>query len=290
MKLPKKYRSAFIIDGQHRIYGYSDIQEKTHRIPVVAFYNLEHYEQTRIFHDINSNQKKPPANLLESIKAELNWGSDDKGIAISALKTRLLVELNNDEKSPFYNRIVVSEEKKEGLKCLTLKTIKDQGLGTASNYFGRFKSGKQIEIGYLTRENIDKTYQTAYCFFNNLFTYIASNYPEQWSLGNEEGGLLAMNVGVVTLLKICDQLIDFETKFNRLKPNRLSGEKLAEKLYNYLDIIIAQFKKKPLEELKELRRKSRGSGGPKNLLPYFQEAIHNEIPEFEPEGLVEWID
>src|SRR5690606_14039865 len=41
LHLPKKYRSAFIIDGQHRLYGYANSQYRsTNTIPVVAFINL----------------------------------------------------------------------------------------------------------------------------------------------------------------------------------------------------------------------------------------------------------
>ena len=40
LHLPKKYHSAYIIDGQHRLYGYSDsIYAKSNTIPVVAFVN-----------------------------------------------------------------------------------------------------------------------------------------------------------------------------------------------------------------------------------------------------------
>ena len=42
LHLPKKYRSAYIIDGQHRLYGYANSPYKaTNCIPVVAFINLE---------------------------------------------------------------------------------------------------------------------------------------------------------------------------------------------------------------------------------------------------------
>jgi len=58
LHLPKRYRSAYIIDGQHRLYGYSDSKfASTNSIPVVAFVDLEQQEQMKIFMDINENQK-----------------------------------------------------------------------------------------------------------------------------------------------------------------------------------------------------------------------------------------
>mgnify|MGYP000088398650 FL=1 len=58
LHLPKRYRSAFIIDGQHRLYGYSNSMYKSsNSIPVVAFLNLEREEQVKLFMQINENQK-----------------------------------------------------------------------------------------------------------------------------------------------------------------------------------------------------------------------------------------
>lgn len=53
LHLPSLYHSAFIIDGQHRLYGYGNTEWKSkNTIPVVAFENLPEKEQTRIFVDI----------------------------------------------------------------------------------------------------------------------------------------------------------------------------------------------------------------------------------------------
>ncbi|WP_396156086.1 DGQHR domain-containing protein, partial [Flavobacterium macrobrachii] len=48
LHLPKKYKSAYVIDGQHRLYGYSNTTYKdTNTIPVVAFVNLSREEQVK---------------------------------------------------------------------------------------------------------------------------------------------------------------------------------------------------------------------------------------------------
>jgi DNA sulfur modification protein DndB len=65
LHLPKSYRSVFVIDGQHRLYGYSISKTKSHHtIPVVAFQNLPGDEQSKIFVDINHKQKSVPTSLL----------------------------------------------------------------------------------------------------------------------------------------------------------------------------------------------------------------------------------
>ena len=53
LHLPKLYRSAYIIDGQHRLYGYANSDfAKKNSIPVVAFVNLGKSEQIKLFMDI----------------------------------------------------------------------------------------------------------------------------------------------------------------------------------------------------------------------------------------------
>ena len=78
LHLPKKYRSAFIIDGQHRLYGYANSEyNKTNSIPVVAFQDLDQSDQVRLFMQINENQKAVSKNLRNTLKSNLQYKSDN---------------------------------------------------------------------------------------------------------------------------------------------------------------------------------------------------------------------
>ena len=58
LHLPNKLRSLYVIDGQHRLYGYSESEyAESNIIPVVAFDDLERTVQLKLFMDINENQK-----------------------------------------------------------------------------------------------------------------------------------------------------------------------------------------------------------------------------------------
>lgn len=60
-------KSFLILDGQHRVYGFS--KSKTHlRVPVVIYTGLSRRDETRLFIDINSKQKGVPSELLLDIK------------------------------------------------------------------------------------------------------------------------------------------------------------------------------------------------------------------------------
>ncbi|NBV92204.1 MAG: DGQHR domain-containing protein, partial [Flavobacteriia bacterium] len=72
LHLPKKYKSAYIIDGQHRLYGYSNSEFKSkNTIPVVAFVNLSRDEQVQLFMQINENQKAVSKDLRNTLNADL---------------------------------------------------------------------------------------------------------------------------------------------------------------------------------------------------------------------------
>ncbi len=59
--------SFLIIDGQHRVYGYS-LAKTSVRVPVVIYDNLTKDQEARLFIDINTKQRPVPKELLLAIK------------------------------------------------------------------------------------------------------------------------------------------------------------------------------------------------------------------------------
>lgn len=287
--LPKEYRSVFIIDGQHRLYGYSKAHsDARHTVPVVAFLNLPQAEQAKIFVDINHKQQSVPTNLLRSIMADFNWNSDDAGLAISALKTRILTCLNIDDKSPFYNRVVLSEEDKNSTRCLTLETVMKWGLSSSPGYFGKVKNKKVIRSGHLTDVSHDDTLRKSLAFFNCCFTYIKDELQTQWDCGNGEGGFISMNIGVSAIMKSMDHVLDHLTKFDGLKAEELTGQQLADRVTPYLMSVVSFIKGLDVAGLNKIRSYF-GSGAPEKVTREFLIAIHKDYPEFNPDGMQQWL-
>ena len=56
-----------ILDGQHRVYGFSKAKTSL-RVPVVVYDGLSRKEETRLFIDINTKQRPVPPQLLLDIK------------------------------------------------------------------------------------------------------------------------------------------------------------------------------------------------------------------------------
>jgi DNA sulfur modification protein DndB len=66
LHLPERYKSAWIVDGQHRLYGYSVIDAKFSKqnIAVIAFEGLKREDEANLFVTINHEQKSVPRTLL----------------------------------------------------------------------------------------------------------------------------------------------------------------------------------------------------------------------------------
>ena len=60
-------KSFLVIDGQHRVYGFS-LADSALRVPVVIYSGLTNTEEARLFIDINTKQRQVPNELLLDIK------------------------------------------------------------------------------------------------------------------------------------------------------------------------------------------------------------------------------
>lgn len=288
LHLPQTYRSAFIIDGQHRLYGYSKAKsDSNHTIPVVAFHNMKEEEQAEIFVKINHTQRSVPANLLESIMSDFNWGSDNEKLALRAVKTRLFIEMNAQDISPFYKRIISSEEKQTDTRCLTLRTILDWGINK-TKFFGILKNDQLIKTGYLNTVSYEKTLKKSIDFFNTCFSKIENELKEQWDLGKGEGGFIAMNIGVSAIIRTLDSLLEHLEKNKNIVPQKMEGKELADLVIPYLDPVNEFVKNLSFEGRKKLRGYF-GSGASEKVLREFQSKIHDEFKDFNPDGLDQWI-
>jgi len=287
LHLPNRYHSAFIIDGQHRLYGYGNTEWKSkNTIPVVAFENLPEKEQTKVFVDINNKQKSVSKNLLMTLMGEFNWGSDNADEALAAAKTRLVDYLNNRNESPLYKRIKLLDEKGSFRQCLTKNYLTGQALNK-TNMFGTTQKKKIVKTGYLWNGDYESTLDKAYNFLNSCFQFFEMEITDQWEKGSSEGGFITMNLGISSLIRVFDDLLEHLEKYERTDFTKLSGEELAGMIKPYLNPIITFVKGLSLEQIKKLRGFVGGSAVDR-VLREFQDQISKEYEKFSPEGLAQW--
>lgn len=283
LHLPQYFRSAYIIDGQHRLYGYADSNyTQSNTIPVVAFVDLDRKEQLQLFMQINENQKAVPKNLRNTLNSDLLWSSDDLREQIKALKLQIAQDLGEEKSSPFYDRVIIGENPKTSTRCITIDTIKI-GLDR-SNFFGHFTKDSIKEDGTFYKGNNDETYDHIFPFLEDCFTYVKNNLPIEWDKGDAEDGFLSINPGVESLLRILSDIIDHLVASNviRSKTDKI-GDIVKEVTY-YLDPLINYLENLSSEEKRELR-KSYGTAGRAKYWRILQKAINSERSEFNPDGM-----
>ncbi|MDF2156690.1 DGQHR domain-containing protein [Algoriphagus sp. CAU 1675] len=284
--LPKKYRSAFIIDGQHRLYGYANSEyQKTNSIPVVAFVNLDRKDQVRLFMQINENQKPVPKNLRNTLNSDLLWDSDNLSDQIKALKLTIAQELGEDKSSALYDKVIVGENPKTSTRCITIDTIKI-GLDR-SNFFGQFGKTSIKEDGTFYKGNNDETYDILFPFLKDCFQYIKECLPEEWQKGEKDDGFLSINAGIENLIRVFNDIIDHLTFTGKIKPKSDSLDFILSEVKYYLDPLIDYFRSLSPEQKIDLR-KSYGTGGRVRYWRILQKAISDSRKDFSPKGLTKY--
>jgi DNA sulfur modification protein DndB len=114
LKIPNAYGIAYIIDGQHRIYGYANSRFKdTNTIPVVAMVGLAASEQLELFMDINQNQKAVSPTLRITLEEDLFWNSPRLDSRMRALRSSIIRQLGGDQSGPLFGKISLGEDKAE---------------------------------------------------------------------------------------------------------------------------------------------------------------------------------
>ena len=290
LHLPKVYRSAYVIDGQHRLYGYAGSKYKdTNTIPVIAFENLPSEAQANLFVDINSKQKTVNKNLLNTLDAELRWNSSNVDDAIKALKSKVLQRLTERQNSPLYNLISVGEKKQNDSTCLTLSFLCSYGFSKA-RFFGLVQKKKLVELGYLCdgSELAQKTLDKAYTYFKDCFDFIKNAIPEHWNPNKAEHLLLLRNVGLAALFRLLNDILEHLENANGIKCNAQSAKNLFEKTKPYLKHLVEAIKEAPLDDIASMSRQY-GAGGPEKVEREFQRWINKRMPTFSPAGLSDYI-
>ena len=126
LHLPPLYASAWIIDGQHRLYGYAYAREGNgfdqdkSTVPVLAYENLPAEKEMNLFIDINSKQVKVPTGLLVELYSDLHWHSSEPDKAFQALLSRICSRLNIEPAFPKYRRYSVRREGDSAIRIMKL--------------------------------------------------------------------------------------------------------------------------------------------------------------------------
>lgn len=186
LEIPAVTGSAWIIDGQHRLFGFCNIKgSKRERREVLSRYKLivagikaEPKVQAKLFKEINQYQERLDRNLLLDLQYYL--GIEDEEGTLQRIK----IAKKLGETEVFKNRIKVL---KTGKGTITLATIVDYPI-----YAKLIKSAGN----------------KAFTILRNFFSAFYDVFKDEW-LDSDEKYIFSTNKGVRMLISLCDRTINY---------------------------------------------------------------------------------
>lgn len=250
LTLPGQYGIAWIIDGQHRLYGYAHSKrgEKDDHsvVSVLAFDNLPIKEEIEMFVDINTKQVKIRRGLVDEIIAGLDIADPDPVKRLEALYANLALRLDKSPSSPLHKRICITGREKSPFCCITTVSISDQAekaglLGRASRgskaRTATFELGPLSDVSGEGRAALDKATKTLSLYLD-LFS---KRLEAHWKLGDAKGGYLCTNNGLRPLILLLSRIMDFVQAQDHVKTINMSADEIVDRVKPYVDPLITYF-------------------------------------------------
>lgn len=285
--LPDRYRSAWVIDGQHRLYGFSPIEDKylDQNVIVVAFELLPKPEEANLFVTINHEQKPVPKHLLDDLEGELKWGSAIPAERIGAISARLINLLNADVGEPFYNRITQQGITSTNRTCLTIPALKDAL--RRSGLLGRALLGNtNLELGPLSGRNDADSLDRARSALNHYFGAIRTAHLIEWESGRD--GVLCTNVAVQAYILLLGALIRYWETNTASDARNIEVEDTMLEIEEYMKPIVEVLETSTKLEMSARFQVPFGSGGPPEYYYRLCRIVKEEYADFQPEGMENW--
>lgn len=246
LKFPPYYGSAWVIDGQHRLYGYLKTEKKeTANLPVVAFESLSVKNQANLFVEINKKQEKVSSNLLWDLYPDIYRDSEDPEQQSLRAISLIVKKLNSELDSPLHQHINLPSFPKENTKVTNL---------TLANICDGIKDNKLIktEERLLYKNDYESTVDFAYERLKVYFNFIANSFPQDWEKGDK--GFLRTNIGIRIFLNILRQLLrylNYEGLKKIYEKEKLNG--LERKTEEIVGSILTKLKDMPDTERDAIR-------------------------------------
>lgn len=287
LSLPPKYKTAWIIDGQHRLYGFANLlqEEREQNIFVLAFERLPKEKEAELFVTINHEQKSVSRTLLDDLEGDLKWGSDKPSERIGSICARLIKNINSEIGGPFYDRFVAQGIKASDNSCLTIPWIKT-GLKD-SNLVGRsLDRNRAYGPGILSGEDDVETLAIAQSFLTDFFENIKASNPERWGLGRT--GFLCTNAGICGYLLLAESLIEhvYMKTHQKVKSNAVS--EIIEKISTYMKPALDFVSSATDEQFSTKFKVPYGASGPRQYYWQLCKLINAAFNDFSPEGFIGW--
>lgn len=255
--LPKEYQSAYIIDGQHRLYGYSDSKYASRdTIPVIAFVNMDQEMQVKMFMDINENQKPVSKTLRNILNIDLNWNSDDLNKRKEAVILSISQELGENPNSPLFGRVITGEDSVNERRCITIEYLKSALEKTS--FFNKYnKKNEIIERGLLDKIDSEQTFRIVYSYLRNCLQVVADLCKDEWEKGS--AGFLTINNAIVAVIRVIADITNITVNNRQIDISNIDIDELYQESKDLLLDLAAVINDLPQERRNDIKTAKGGS-------------------------------
>lgn len=285
--LPSKYRSAWIIDGQHRLYGFSYLDDEylDQSLFVLAFEKMAVQKEADLFITINHRQKSVPKSLLVSLLADIRMGDSDPSTALSALGSAVVRALNTDKTSPLARRFSTHGVPPEPSQNLTISEAVN-GL-RRSGLIGRV-IGKTLAPGPLSGATDDQTVERASIVLSAYFEEVRLANPARWEAGRE--AFIAVNPGIRAHLSTIAEVVTYLSHKKSLDFPLMKPEEFSQHVTTFCQPIFKFIKDASDDVVRDRFSRKFGEGGVKEYSYHLMQVLQDTYSEFGTEEFQRWME
>ena len=295
LHLPPNYASAWIIDGQHRLYGYvyareaGGFNDDSTALPVLAYENLPADKEMNLFIDINSKQVKVRTALLVELYADLHWRSSNTDEAFQALHSRIASRLNSIHTSPLHERMVVTGTRKTRHRCLTTTSIR-AGLDVAK-LLGTLSKGVVLPgpLSTAKADDYEANLRKALAVLSDCLGMFSTGLKNHWQLGAAPGGYLCTNNGIRALFHVIKDITDHIRQENGTDFCLFDANETSAQIKPYLQVLIDYFKDASTQDIQAFRGIGSSLAAVRQQAYGLEAHIQKKIPSFNPPGLQNYL-
>lgn len=287
--LPQKYQTAYIIDGQHRLYGYSNTNyADSNSIPVIAFVNMKKEDQVQMFMDINENQKAVPKVLRDTLEADLLYESQNFSYVTKAIKKRIAMKLG--EKSVLKGMVQTGENPGGTVSPLSIATIyKALDKTSFFNIYDKnnvVKSSGLLDYGCKTLEEKEKTEEAVYDLISYVLKSIKIDLGEKW---NVDSGVMITNNIIYAIICIIGDMLNLlyeNNQIQELHPDISKIKKLIDDHLMALKMVLDSFDSTMNENIRIMR----GEPGLKEAWQKIGSLMYKQDSSFNPGWMLKYVE
>jgi DGQHR domain-containing protein len=185
-------KAFLILDGQHRVYGFSKAKS-TLRVPVVIYVGLNRKEESRLFIDINSKQKGVPSELLLDIKRMAEYENTTE----EALRS-IFDLFHNDTNSALIGKLSPASKSKNKVSRVTF----NNAVSPVAQFFGDRDIDELYSIlncylkaflyGFFKENNIEEqlcnsiVFRALFSVFPEVASKLKDRYGPEYTVDNYE--------------------------------------------------------------------------------------------------------